>query len=47
MRSRLLTVVAPGARPISVVGFTVVGGRIVALNIIADAHKLDRLVIDA
>jgi RNA polymerase sigma factor (sigma-70 family) len=40
-------VVAPGARPISVVGFTVVGGRIVAIDIIADPHKLDGLVIDS
>jgi RNA polymerase sigma-70 factor (ECF subfamily) len=38
-------VVAPGARPISVIGFTVVGGRIVAIDIIADPHKLDGLVI--
>jgi hypothetical protein len=28
------------------VGFTVVGGRIVAIDIIADPHKLDGLVID-
>ena len=40
-------VVAHGARPISVVGFTVVGGRIVAIDIIADPHKLDGSVIDA
>src|SRR5690348_7905419 len=40
-------VVAHGARPISVVGFTVVGGRIVAIDIIADPHKLNGLVIDA
>jgi hypothetical protein len=39
-------VVASGARPISVVGLTVVGGRIVAIDIIADPHKLDGLVID-
>ena len=40
-------VVAPGARPISVVGFTVVGGRIVAIDIVADPRKLDGLVIRA
>jgi RNA polymerase sigma-70 factor (ECF subfamily) len=40
-------VVAHGARPISVVGFTVVGGRIVAIDIIADPHKLDRLIVGA
>src|SRR5206468_11333148 len=40
-------VVAPGARPISVVSFTVVGGRIVAIDIIADRQKLDGLVVDA
>ena len=37
-------VVAPGSRPISVVGFTVADGRIVAIDIIADPHKLDGLV---
>src|SRR6478735_4055612 len=40
-------VVAHGARPISVVGFTVVGGRIVAIDIIADPQKLDGLIVDA
>ena len=40
-------VVAPGSRPISVVGFTVADGRIVAIDIIADPHKLDGLVLDA
>src|SRR5512132_3718105 len=37
-------VVAPGAQPSSVVGFTVVNGRIVAIDIIADPHKLDGVV---
>ena len=40
-------VVAPGARPFAVVGFTVAGGRIVEIDIIADPDKLDGLVIDA
>jgi RNA polymerase sigma-70 factor (ECF subfamily) len=40
-------VVAPGGRPISVVGFTVVGGRIVEIDIVADPHKLEGLVLDA
>jgi RNA polymerase sigma-70 factor (ECF subfamily) len=40
-------VVASGARPISVVGFTVAGGHIVEIDIIADPHKLDRLVVKA
>jgi RNA polymerase sigma-70 factor (ECF subfamily) len=39
-------VVAPGAKPISVVGLTVVDGRIVAIDIIADPQKLDGLLIN-
>jgi len=38
-------VVAHGARPISVVVFTVVGDRIVEIDIVADPRKLDGLVI--
>jgi RNA polymerase sigma-70 factor (ECF subfamily) len=40
-------VVAPGGRPISVVGFTVSRGRIVAIDIIADPNKLGGLIVDS
>jgi RNA polymerase sigma factor (sigma-70 family) len=40
-------VVAPFGRPISVVGFTVARGRIVAIDIIADPTKLGGLAGDA
>jgi RNA polymerase sigma-70 factor (ECF subfamily) len=36
-------VVAPNDRPIAVVGFTVTGGRIVEIDLIADPEKLERL----
>jgi RNA polymerase sigma factor (sigma-70 family) len=36
-------IVAPGRKPIAVVGFTVVGGRIVEIDVIADPAKLGRL----
>jgi RNA polymerase sigma factor (sigma-70 family) len=36
-------VVAPGRRPIAVVGFTVVGGRITEIDLVADPEKLGRL----
>jgi RNA polymerase sigma-70 factor (ECF subfamily) len=36
-------VVAPGARPIAVVGFTSARGRIVAIDLVADQDKLKRL----
>jgi RNA polymerase sigma-70 factor (ECF subfamily) len=36
-------VVAPGGRPMAVVGFTTAGGRIVAIDLIADPAKLGRL----
>ena len=34
-------------RPIAVVGFTIAGGRIAAIDLITDREKLDGLVIDA
>jgi RNA polymerase sigma-70 factor (ECF subfamily) len=43
-------VVAPGGRPFSVLGFTVRGGRIVEIDILADPARLERLdlaVLDA
>jgi RNA polymerase sigma factor (sigma-70 family) len=36
-------VVAPGGKPIAVVGFTVVGGRIAEIDLVADPAKLRRL----
>jgi RNA polymerase sigma factor (sigma-70 family) len=39
-------VVAPGARPIGVVGFTIVEGRIVEIDLIADPQKLRVLAPD-
>jgi RNA polymerase sigma factor (sigma-70 family) len=36
-------VVADGGTPISIMGFTVVGGRIMAIDVIADPERLDRL----
>jgi RNA polymerase sigma-70 factor (ECF subfamily) len=39
-------VVAPGRRPVAVVGFTVAGGRIVAIDLIADPGKLRALDLD-
>jgi RNA polymerase sigma factor (sigma-70 family) len=36
-------VVAPGGRPFSVMGFTVVGGRIVAIDALADPERLREL----
>jgi RNA polymerase sigma-70 factor (ECF subfamily) len=36
-------VVAPGGRPVSVLGFTIRGGRIVELDILADPARLGRL----
>jgi RNA polymerase sigma factor (sigma-70 family) len=36
-------VVAVGGRPVSVMGFTVAGGRIVAIDAVADAERLARL----
>jgi hypothetical protein len=38
-------VVAPGTRPISVVGFTIAGGRIVEIDLIADPDKLRRAFV--
>jgi len=38
-------VVAPGPLPIAVVGFTVVGGRIAEIDIVADPEKLRGLVV--
>jgi RNA polymerase sigma factor (sigma-70 family) len=37
-------VVAPGGRPLAVVGFTIVEDRIVAIDLIADPDKLARIV---
>jgi RNA polymerase sigma factor (sigma-70 family) len=39
-------VAAPHGRPFSVLGFTVVGGRIVAIDILADPARLRRLGLD-
>jgi RNA polymerase sigma factor (sigma-70 family) len=39
-------VVAPGSRPVAVVGFTVAHGRIVAIDLIADPDKLRALDLD-
>jgi RNA polymerase sigma-70 factor (ECF subfamily) len=36
-------VVAPEGRPFAVMGFTVVGGRIVQIDILADPERLSRL----
>jgi RNA polymerase sigma-70 factor (ECF subfamily) len=33
----------PGGRPFSVMGFTVVGGRIVEIDILADPERIRRL----
>jgi RNA polymerase sigma-70 factor (ECF subfamily) len=38
-------VIAPGPKAIAVVGFTVSGGRIVAIDLIADPEKLRRLAV--
>jgi hypothetical protein len=35
-------VVAPHGRPMAIVGFTIVGGRIVTIDLVADAAKLRR-----
>jgi RNA polymerase sigma-70 factor (ECF subfamily) len=40
-------VVAPGGRPISVMGFTVVHGRIVEIDVVADPERLRRLDLAA
>jgi len=39
-------VIAPGATPIAVVGFTVSRERIIAIDLIADRNKLGGLVVD-
>jgi RNA polymerase sigma-70 factor (ECF subfamily) len=39
-------VVAPAGRPMAVVGFTCAGGRIVAIDLIADREKLRRLSLE-
>jgi RNA polymerase sigma-70 factor (ECF subfamily) len=36
-------VVAPGGRPVSIMAFTVTGGRIVEIDSIADPERLDQL----
>ena len=36
-------VVAPGGRPFAVIGFTVAGGRIVEMDILADPKRLSEL----
>ena len=38
---------APDGRPFSVIGFTVVGGKIVEIDILADAERLNRLDLSA
>jgi RNA polymerase sigma-70 factor (ECF subfamily) len=40
-------VVAPAGRPIAVVGFTTAGGRIVAIDLVADPEKLQRLSLQS
>jgi RNA polymerase sigma-70 factor (ECF subfamily) len=40
-------VVAPRGRPLAVVGFTIAGGRIVEMDLIADQEKLRGLVLDS
>jgi RNA polymerase sigma factor (sigma-70 family) len=40
-------VVSDGGTPISVMGFTVVDGRIVAIDVVADPERLERLDLDA
>ena len=35
----------PREEPIAVIGFTIAGGRVAALNLIADTAKLQRLAI--
>jgi RNA polymerase sigma-70 factor (ECF subfamily) len=37
-------VVTAGGRVVTVVGFTVVGGRIVEINVLADPERLGRLL---
>jgi RNA polymerase sigma-70 factor (ECF subfamily) len=39
-------IVAPGARPIGVVGFAIADGRIIEIDIVADREKLPELVLD-
>ena len=36
-------VAAPGGRPVAVMAFSVVGGRIVAINVLTDAARLEEL----
>jgi hypothetical protein len=36
-------VVAPGGRPVAVMGFTIRGGRITEIDILADPARLRRL----
>jgi RNA polymerase sigma-70 factor (ECF subfamily) len=38
-------IVAPGTQPVAVVGFTVEGGRIVEIDLIANPEKLRSLVL--
>ena len=38
-------VFGPREEPIAVIGFTIAGGRVAALNLIADTAKLQRLAI--
>jgi hypothetical protein len=40
-------VVATPRRPIAAIGLTVVGGRIVEIDVVADPAKLQRLPVDA
>jgi RNA polymerase sigma-70 factor, ECF subfamily len=40
-------VVAPGGNPYAVMGFTVAGGRIVEIDILADPERLSRLDLSA
>ena len=36
-------VAAPGGRPVAVMAFSVAGGRIVAINVLTDAERLEEL----
>jgi len=35
--------VAPGGRPVAVMGFTITGGKIVEIDVLADPERLRRL----
>jgi hypothetical protein len=39
-------IMAPGARPVAVIGFAIVDGRIVEIDVVADREKLPELVLE-